>query len=164
MDTPNQVELTRHQKKYWNNPEHYRAKARARHAANRERSRAVSAAWKAANPEKNRAAVKARRATPYGKARQLLNTAAYVSRRDGRPFNLTHEYLERLLLAALASGAVTCEGNRPDTASIDQIVPSGGYIQGNVQIVPWWYNAAKHDFTAEALHEAMDKWRVANGR
>lgn len=164
MDTIKPVELTRHQKKYWANPEHYRAKARARHAQNREHSRAVSAAWKAANPEKNRAAVRARRAKPYGKARQLLNTAAYVSRQENRPFDLTHNFVLELLRAALATGAMTCEANRPDTVSIDQIRPGEGYTQANVQIVPWWYNAAKHDFTTEALHEAMERWRIANDR
>lgn len=36
--------------------------------------------------------------------------------------------------------------------SLDKIDPSGGYTKSNVQVVCWWYNASKQQFTdAEVL-------------
>jgi len=34
-----------------------------------------------------------------------------------------------------------------NSPSLDQITPGGGYKRRNVQVVVWWYNAAKQRFT-----------------
>ncbi len=40
----------------------------------------------------------------------------------------------------------------PSTASIDKINPLGGYTKDNCEIVCWWYNCAKQQFTTEQVY------------
>lgn len=153
---------------------HKRELERKRRAADPERFRAAEKARYAANPEKYKARQKARRvrdlpkqqakrATISGRVKDMLARARWVSSHKGRPFDLTYDFVARELRHALAAGVVTCESNRPDTASLDQIEPAGGYTQENVQVVPQWYNQAKHDFAAVDLHRAMENWRLVYG-
>lgn len=93
----------------------------------------------------------------------LLLAAEYRSERLGAPCDITYDFVLALLSDALALGIVTCEAHKPDTASIDQVIAGKGYTKGNIQIVPWWYNAAKHEFSAKELHEAMSRWRLVYG-
>ena len=49
-------------------------------------------------------------------------------------------------------------GNRaPTTPSVDKIDPSKGYTIDNCQIVCWWYNVAKHQFTNEVVLELCQR-------
>ncbi len=39
----------------------------------------------------------------------------------------------------------------PNSPSLDQINPQGGYTTDNVQVVAWWYNVSKQQFTDEEV-------------
>lgn len=125
--------------------------------------RATQQRWNAANPGNSTRRAQAFRSTLEGRANTLAYSAQTRSKQWQTFCDVTTEFLLPLLEEAIAAGIVTCDSKKPDTASIDRIDASKGYVQGNVQIVPWWYNAAKHDFKAEDLHVAMLNWRLVHG-
>lgn len=73
------------------------------------------------------------------------------------------EHLGCLLKEAIRKGAVSATTKQPDSASVDQIVAGLGYHRANIQIVPLWWNYAKHVWETEALNAAIAKWQRARG-
>lgn len=68
------------------------------------------------------------------------------------PVDLTDMYLYRLYLqqdrkCALTGVTLTLEKGNPLSFSLDQIEPTKGYIEGNVQWVAWAVNRAKGDLS-----------------
>lgn len=96
--------------------------------------------------------------TPQGMASTMFTKAKRRALRDGRDFTITLPYLSELVKAALATGGVTAERGVPDTASLDRIDSRLDYIEGNVQVVPTWYNSAKKDYTAEEIDAAIARY------
>jgi len=77
-----------------------------------------------------------------------------VKRKNGIPTNITDKYMYTLYkqqqgLCALSGQPISLELNTSNTLSIDQIQPSKGYIEGNVQWVTWAVNRAKGDLLQE---------------
>lgn len=91
-------------------------------------------------------------------SRSLLRSANNRCKKLNLPFDLSLFWITQKVQEAVDAGLVTCETHNPMNASIDQIIPGKGYTQGNVQIVPAWYNFAKQDYPEKELLTAIDKW------
>lgn len=114
-----------------------------------------AAAWNAANPEKHRQhnAVYAMRrdADPVLWARKRISLIRYRSSRDGIHFGLA---VDDLLAAIPANGLCPALGvpltfgvRGKYAPSVDRIVPSTGYVVGNIAIISCWANFMKRDAT-----------------
>lgn len=118
--------------------------------------------WKRANPEKvkahNRIYAKKYNQTIRGRANVFLQRAKFVMTKKGETTDLTVEFLMELIQTAIESGGISIYTGRPDSASMDQIIPQGGYTRDNVRIVPHWYNQAKHIFDDKSLLSAMAQY------
>jgi hypothetical protein len=114
--------------------------------------------------QRNRAAeiarVRAYTETLRGRTRRLLNSARATARELGLPFSITTEHLEPLLAAAVQAGSCTLQTGCANTASIDRLVPALGYVEGNVQIIPWWLNVAYNKFEKAVVNREL--MRVAD--
>lgn len=87
---------------------------------------------------------------------KMLNSAKYRARQRCLNFNLTMDFLMSIAsdncpVDGLPMDWSVDENKRlqpmPRTPSIDKIVPSLGYVQGNVQIICWQYNSWKRDMS-----------------
>lgn len=78
--------------------------------------------------------------------------------------DVTAEWLTEQIRSAVERGAVKLELNSPWAPSADQLSPGKGYFQDNVQIVPLWFNYAKHDFNEAELRDAIRTWVVVERR
>lgn len=98
-----------------------------------------------------------RRQSPMGRAQMLFVSTKSRAKKTGLPFTITRESVERLLLVADQKWAqlgfpfdYTSIGRKAFTPSIDQIKAGEGYTPGNIQIVPWFWNAFKNDYFTDA--------------
>ena len=96
--------------------------------------------------------------TTKGWAIYALKRAGREERAGVNGVTISVSELQMLVEEALDKGIVTLDTNKPDTASIDQIVSGQGYSIENTQVVPRWYNMAKLHFTEEQLIEAVHKF------
>lgn len=97
------------------------------------------------------------RCYPYFRqASKLVGAAKYRAEQECLEFDLDKEWVAYKLMAGCPKTGVQFEilrksdgiSNRaPFTPSIDKIDPTKGYTKDNVQVVCWWYNAAKQRFT-----------------
>lgn len=71
------------------------------------------------------------------------------------------DWLRRKLEILVKRGHISLETGRPDSASIDQAIAGLGYHRANIQIVPLWYNFAKHQWDPADVREAIRKWCIA---
>ena len=86
------------------------------------------------------------------------------SKRKGLEVGITRGELDALLKAALATGKFpTLQFGHPSSPSPDRKDSTKGYVPGNVQIVPLWYNYAKNRWPEEQVHAAMNLsgWHLA---
>jgi transposase-like protein len=115
-----------------------------------------------ANRDRQRAWSRAYKATIYGRAYTMWKQAqaSVATNVKGLPFDLDVPFLEDLL----KPGRCNVTGipfdtspprieHRPNmfVASLDRIVPSDGYIKGNVQVVVYVYNRLKDDHPQEDI-------------
>lgn len=95
--------------------------------------------------------------------RRLLRGAKYRAQELGLPFNLVEEDILipshcPILGVKLARG----DGQAGDwSPSLDKIIPSAGYIRGNVQVISYKANAMKRDATTDELRR-FAKWVLEN--
>jgi hypothetical protein len=113
--------------------------------------------------EYNNAVAKAYNLRPKGAA-YLLWKHARRGPRQPVPFSITRGYVLDLLMKAVAAGTVVLDKGGPMQASIDRKIPALGYVEGNIQIVPAWWNYAKHDWSEDELRNAMSAagWQRLN--
>lgn len=116
------------------------------------------AEWRRKNPEKDREHRIKYRSGVTGRASILYSRAKNIMERKGLKTDLTKEHIKTLLQESLDKGEVSLYPNRPDTASMDQIIASGGYTKDNIRIVPHWYNQAKFTYSDEQLISAMERY------
>lgn len=161
-------------------------------AANRERVRAVVRKSYARHIDKRRAEGRAKAKTPAGRATaarhyrkhkrkilgrvyayhetlrgravRLANSARRNAKEQGVPFSITVADILPLLTKAVESGACTTRSNCHDTASIDRKIPKLGYVLGNIQIIPWWLNAAFNRFDKESVMTSLTRFKRIRGR
>ena len=108
-----------------------------------------------ADPEGRKAAVLAWvRAHP---GYYMLKNAEYRSRKLGLPFNLTLEDIvipEVCPVLGMKFGLYLGKGRggfKPDAPSLDRIIPSKGYVRGNIRVISNRANRIKCDATLEEL-------------
>jgi hypothetical protein len=87
---------------------------------------------------------------------QILGSAKHRAKCQNLDFNLTMDFLMSIAsdncpVDSLPMDWSVDENKKlqpmPRTPSIDKIVPSLGYVEGNVQIICWQYNAWKRDMS-----------------
>ena len=123
----------------------YKKSHEARHPGiNAEYVRAHEARHPGANVK---ACQKSRKANPI---RALYHNNKMRAQRKGRTFELTVDYIEKLLEPMICSRrghelSWTWDGPGPNpwAPSIDRIDSAKGYTPGNVQLVSWIYNQCK---------------------
>jgi hypothetical protein len=90
--------------------------------------------------------------------RTIWKGAKHRAKKQGVPFNIEicdidiPEYCPILGLKLAQSEGKT-SGCSP---SLDKIVPSKGYVKGNIQIISWKANSLKKDATLEELEKISD--------
>lgn len=132
----------------------------------REKKKCAALAWSVDNPNR-RKAIKAayderRRKDPWTWARHMASAIKCRCRRDGVAFSLTAEDL----LAAIpadhlcpALGIPIIFGGRltRNSPSVDRIIPTLGYIKGNIAVISHRANAMKQDASSpEELRRVAD--------
>jgi hypothetical protein len=119
-------------------------------AADTQRSTLQSRHWRRSNPRLSwrHSAVKA------AKARSIKKAV---------PFDLDRPYLLSIatdecpiLKTALVYGSEG-RGSKPNSATVDRIIPSLGYVRGNIQVISARANSIKQNATAAELL-AVAKW------
>lgn len=106
----------------------------------------------------------------FSSIKYYLNKSIYRSRKKGIESDLTLEYLKELWEKQrgicpytgikMELPRTTSDENikkTPIKASLDQIVPSKGYIKGNVEFICYSMNTAKNDFTKEQMIDFINK-------
>jgi hypothetical protein len=98
----------------------------------------------------------------------LLKDARYRARKAGIPFKLTAADIHiPTHCALLGIPLIPKRGSGPGpwkwSPSLDRIIPSKGYVPGNVQIISARGNVLKRDSTLEELI-ALGKWAKRRSR
>lgn len=163
---------------YWKNPEKHRAATRAYAMANPEWKRESNRAQIAEARKKDPARFKAinNRSRKKNQAKRQADTFAWVQRhpgyymlknaqyrakRLGLPFDLT---LEDLVIPAVCpvigipiadySGQGR-QGFKPDSPSLDRLVPQLGYVKSNVRVISNRANSLKGDGTLAEMRAVV---------
>lgn len=92
----------------------------------------------------------------YPAYRRCVNMLASARHRSSTTCDLSVEWLRKRLeegcpkvglpFELLKTGA-NYRDRHPLSPSLDQIIPGKGYTMRNIQVVCWWYNAAKQRFS-----------------
>lgn len=147
--------------------------------ANPEKKRVTAKRWYAANSEKARE--KAReyrkrhpaRISKYSrewKARNQVQALWYGARqraaKAGLPFTITPADIVIPTHCPVFGVPLVVEKNRarPWSPSVDRIIPTLGYVPGNIAVISWRANNLKRDATAEELRRVADwtdSWSAA---
>lgn len=95
---------------------------------------------------------------------KMLYSAKETAKRKGLPFNLTPEDIAipdtcPVLGLELERSSGYREENSP---SLDRLIPSLGYIKGNVSVISWRANKLKQEGSA-AEHFKIAQWMMENG-
>jgi len=98
----------------------------------------------------------------YRKAVNLIGAAKHRAKKKGIDFDLTTEWAQSLLTKKCPKTGIDFDLEvkgkdyklrSPYSPSIDKIDPSKGYTVDNCQIVSWWYNVSKQQFTDQEVLE-----------
>lgn len=90
------------------------------------------------------------------RVKKILNGARTRAYRDGVPFNLTVDDVLPVPRICPALGiAMSVEGPRSITPTLDRIVPSSGYVPGNVRWISHRANRLKSDATLQELEKLV---------
>ena len=94
----------------------------------------------------------------YHSIRESLNGARKRAKEKGYPFDITIEDLMPFPTHCEVSGVelVYGKGDKKHGASLDKVVPSKGYVKGNVRIISQMVNFAKTDLTVKQLKKLID--------
>lgn len=90
------------------------------------------------------------------KASKLKRDARHRAKKKGIPFDLTLNWIVKRLEAGVCErtgSAFQLETHNPQSPSLDQINPAGGYTMDNTQVVTWQYNYCKGQSTDEELYQ-----------
>lgn len=133
------------------NPEKMRAYRRKWHAANPGKQREMNRTWSAKNRDKRKVS-----ADRYIRAHPivvLVRGARTRSRHENVPFDLSPEDLVMPQVCPVLGIPLTHLGGKlsDDKPSLDRVVPSLGYVRGNVVIISWRANRLKSDASLDDL-------------
>lgn len=112
--------------------------------------------WAIANREQDRSAERARRHRQP--ERFLLNSARQRARRKGLPFDLTiSDVVIPSVCPVLKIPLLQGVGKKHDgSPTIDRVIPSRGYVHGNVHVISWRANSLKKDGTVTELTNIVE--------
>lgn len=103
------------------------------------------------------------KSSPKAQQTQMVATAKARAKRQGVPFNLTKKDLEWpthcpvLGIELIYRGDDNAGGLQAGSPTIDKIIPSEGYVKGNVMIMSHLANRMKNNATPEQLR-AFAEW------
>ena len=86
--------------------------------------------------------------------RHMLHVTKGRAKKRGIPFNLTIEDIvipKRCPILGLVLVCGRGRGRSDNSPSIDKIIPSKGYVKGNVWVISWRANRIKYDATPDEL-------------
>lgn len=88
----------------------------------------------------------------------ILQGAKQRAKRNGSPFNLTHEDIIIPKYCPVLGCELKMSDEQPSACSpsIDKIVPELGYVKGNVKIISWRANDVKGNATIEELKKVIE--------
>lgn len=91
-------------------------------------------------------------------ARSYVLAAKGRANRQGVPFDLsTEDIIFPEFCPILGIPLISKEGGRTDnTPSLDRVIPSKGYVKGNVRIISWRANRLKNDASLEELIKIVE--------
>jgi hypothetical protein len=97
----------------------------------------------------NRASTKRRRATPEGFVLSEIRRIRHRCKEKGLPFDLEIADIIVPTTCPVLGIPITLGASprSPGLPSIDRVVPSKGYVKGNVFVISWRANNLKHDCT-----------------
>ena len=153
---PQKVQKTR-QKDYQQNKDRYLEYNKQWHENNSDYRREYY--------QNNKEVFKERRKGKNNRLREMFRSAKRRASNDCLPFDLTIEYMETIAMDHCpVTGELldwelqfSEEGKRNAMApSLDKIIPSLGYTQGNVAIICERMNRLKSDMTLEELNQLVD--------
>lgn len=158
------------------NLEKARKQRRKSYYNNREHALAYGEKWRQANPDKVKGYYEARK-DEFKQRRKgrdyfiksMLKSAQNRAIDEQLPFDLTIEYLQEIATMHCPVTGDKLDWNREleETSkrnslvpSLDKIVPSRGYVKGNVAIISWRMNVLKSDMTTTELQQLLDYVRA----
>lgn len=125
----------------------------------RDSCRANSKKWSKANPEKNRNYMRKRLKVPRHRINHLIGCAKRRAKANDVYFDLSINDLLPLPEVCEVFGiTLKYSGGKhfqSDSASLDRLYPSKGYIAGNVRIISLRANILKRDGTIEELKKVL---------
>jgi hypothetical protein len=141
---PESVERSR-QKRLARDPDYERRRRAARTPEQVARDNAATRRWQMANSDKRKAVRFTFRQT-YPE-RHLLTSVKCAAKAQAIPFNITADDLPvPTHCPVLHIPLVVTQDKRTDnTPSVDRIIPSKGYVRGNVRVISWRANRQKND-------------------
>lgn len=88
----------------------------------------------------------------------IYHSAKKRARWLGRPFDLTIDDIDIPTTCPIFGMPLqTNRGYRSDSSpSLDAIIPSLGYVRGNIAVISWKANRKKNDLTPETLRRLLD--------
>lgn len=95
---------------------------------------------------------------------RMLPAVKHRAKIAGLDFDLTKEWLQQQPLMCAVSGipfVLTEKGHGPLSPSFDRMDRTKGYVQGNVQIVSYFYNTAKNQWGDEAAQDLIISYAEA---
>lgn len=136
------------------------------HQKNKSRRREVHAAWCEKNPGRKEAATAAWRQTEAGWLSRVMANARSRAAKKGLPFSITKDDLKALMVSHCPALGIeliyhNAGGNRFNSASLDRIIPSHGYVPGNVAVISYKANRMKSDSTVEEFM-SLARWITEN--
>ena len=124
---------------------------------NKERAKQWKRDWITENPERYKERRKKWRSSPSSRAREMIASSKWAAKKKCIPYDIDRAWL----MPKLESGICELTGipfqleplddgrQNPYTASLDRIVPSKGYVKGNVRVILWALNAAFNSYGEE---------------
>ena len=117
--------------------------------------------WQEINREQTRENQRRYNNSLHGRAVVLLNAAKARAFKKGEKFDLNLSHIKSALrLGVCVKTGVTFEyqnsvggSQSPYAPSVDKIDPQGVYEDANVQIVCFWYNTAKQQWSEDVMTE-----------
>ena len=153
------------------NPQKVRESRRKGYQRNKSQELEYAKQWRENNTDRirqyyqeNKEAIKEKRKGKSNLLREMFRNAKHRASDNCLPFDLTIEYMETIATDHCpVTGELldwdlqfSQEGKRnPYAPSLDKIVPSLGYVQGNVAIISHRMNTLKSDMTLEQLNQLI---------
>lgn len=124
------------------------------------------------SPEANRRSSRSYAATPGGRAAKaawsrahpayrMVSAACARASRSGLPFDICPDDIVVPDVCPVFGTPFTSRSSKNLSPSLDRLIPSLGYVKGNVQVISWRANRLKLDASLDELERLVDWLRRA---